>query len=172
MATTISSETESSQLPSPQALRTQLDRDGFVLIRGAFKQEQLESLRAAAEHITALARARTDAERGADPFAARLPAMRVVDLAPGDLVFYDNNILHRGVYGAGTERLTLHGSVGHVKGGTARARNVLQHGVGEWVGECDFSGLPGGIGARAEGMRQRLCEMGRASGDVGFSHTD
>jgi len=303
MASTISSETESSQLPSPQTLRTQLDRDGFVLIRGAFKQEQLQSLRAAAEHITALARsgkwphirtlpkqfppwppdasngiwgvqhllhpampsqpvfaasyfgdaivgpatqlldcgeadlvmelynllvrperdfalrwhrddippeasaaeerarlgappwhaqwnlalvadaslvvvpgsharARTDAERGADPFAERLPGMRVVDLAPGDLVFYDNNILHRGVYGAGTERLTLHGSVGHVKGGRARARNVLQHGVGEWVGECDFSGLPGGIGARAEGMRQRLCEMGRASGDVGFSHTD
>jgi len=303
MTTAILTETELSQLPSTQALRTQLDRDGFVLIPAAFKQEQLEPLRAAAGHITSLARCgkwphlrtlpkqfppwasdarngiwgvqhllhpampsqaifatsyfgdaivgpatqllecaeddlvmelynllvrpdrdfalrwhrddvppqasaaeesarlnepawhaqwnlalfddaslvvvpgshrrpRTDAERSADPFAERLPGMKVVEMAAGDLVFYDNNILHRGVYSSGTERMTLHGSVGHVKGSKARARNVLQHGVGEWVGECDFSGLPERIRARAEGMRQRLFEMGRASGVVGFSHTD
>lgn len=117
-------------------------------------------------------RPRTKAERDADPFVDQLPGMRVVQMRAGDLVFYDNNILHRGVYDSGVERMTLHGSVGHVKGSNARARNVLQHGVGEWVGDCDFSKLPEHVKTRAEGMRQRLFEMGRTSGDVGFSQND
>lgn len=117
-------------------------------------------------------RPRTDVERDADPFTQHLPGMRVVEMKAGDLVFYDNNIIHRGVYDSGIERMTLHGSVGHVKGSKARARNVLQHGVGEWVGDCDFSALPKHIKTRAEGMRQRALEMGRASGDVGFSQDD
>jgi hypothetical protein len=117
-------------------------------------------------------RPRTDIERDADPFTQHLPEMRVVEMKAGDLVFYNNNILHRGVYDSGIERMTLHGSVGHVKGSKARARNVLQHGVGEWVGDCDFSTLPKHIKTRAEGMRQRLFITGRASGDVGFSQND
>lgn len=92
-------------------------------------------------------------------------------LAPGDCVFYDNNLLHRGVYDAGRERLSLHGSVGHRLGGPLRARNVLQHGVGAWVDRCDFGALADPAQrARAEGMRARLLALGRDSGDVGYSH--
>lgn len=116
------------------------------------------------------ARARTEVERGAGPFEASLPGMEVVRLGAGDAVFYDSNILHRGVYDAGKERATLHGSVGHVRGSKIRARNVLQHGVGEWVEKCDFSFLEERERERAEGMRRRLVEMGRSSGgDLGYS---
>lgn len=117
-------------------------------------------------------RARTEKERTADPYAHDLPGMKIVEMKAGDLVFYDNNILHRGVYDSSIERMTLHGSVGHIKGKKARARNVLQHGVGQWVDKCDFSKLPEHLKPRAEGMRQRLFQMGRLSGDVGFSQDD
>lgn len=119
-------------------------------------------------------RPRTDEERAADPFEPNLPGQLVVELNAGDVAFYDNNILHRGVYSSQKERTTLHGSVGHVAGASSgkRARNVLQHGVGEWVERCDFSAL-GERGEeareRAEGMRERLVRMGRENKDVGFS---
>ncbi|KAL7622561.1 hypothetical protein AAE478_008068 [Parahypoxylon ruwenzoriense] len=117
------------------------------------------------------ARARTDAERLADPFEPQMPGQLAVRLDAGDVVFYDNNILHRGRYDARRERLSLHGSVGHVAGGKLCARNVLQHGVGSWVDECDFSILDEKQRARAEGMRARLVKLGRESGDVGYSLT-
>lgn len=115
------------------------------------------------------ARARTHEERATEEYGV-MPAEVTVRLAAGDVVFYDNNILHRGVYSHEVERETLHGSVGHVAGSAARARNVLQHGVGEWVEGCDFECL--GVWGererkRAEGMRRRLVGMGRES--VGFS---
>ncbi|KAI1811037.1 phytanoyl-dioxygenase family protein [Poronia punctata] len=121
-------------------------------------------------------RARTQAEREADPLDKNMPGQLVVKLEPGDVVFYDNNILHRGVYDANKERMSLHGSVGHAGGGRFRATNVLQHGIGKWVDQCDFScleGGPGGVEARrrAEGMRERLVKLGRESGDVGYSLT-
>lgn len=56
-----------------------------------------------------------------------------VDLHPGDIVFYNSNILHRASYSAKNLRLTLHGSYGHVKHGKTRAKGVLQHGVAEWL---------------------------------------
>ncbi|KAH6617809.1 hypothetical protein B0J18DRAFT_482727 [Chaetomium sp. MPI-SDFR-AT-0129] len=120
-------------------------------------------------------RARTEIERAADPYEANLPGQITVSLEPGDVVFYDNNILHRGVYDVSRERMTLHGSVGHVDGQKGRARNVLQHGVGGWVGRCDFGVLgeegKGGQRGVAEGMRRRLVELGRENEgrDVGFS---
>jgi nicotinamide N-methyltransferase len=115
-------------------------------------------------------RARTDVERAADPFAASLPDQLVVRLQPGDIAFYNNNILHRGVYDSRKERMTLHGSVGHVSGSRLRARNVLQHGVGTWVQRCDFAPLGEGLRERAEAMRQRLVQMGRDTGDdFGYS---
>ena len=117
-------------------------------------------------------RARTEEERNADPFAKTLPGIKVVKLKAGDLVFYNNNILHRGVYSTNVERMTLHGSVGHVKGRKERAGNVLQHGVGDWVADCDFSNLEEELRGRAEGMRKRLLDMGASSGDVGFTHPD
>jgi hypothetical protein len=78
-------------------------------------------------------RPRTQPERSAEPFEKNMPGQLQVELKAGDAVFYNNNILHRGVYDSNKERMTLHGSVGHVNGGVSRARNVLQHGVGEWV---------------------------------------
>jgi hypothetical protein len=113
-------------------------------------------------------RARTEAERAAGPYEKCLPGMKTVKLKPADVVFYDNNILHRGVYDKGKERMTLHGSVGCTRGGGGRARNVLQHGVGEWVGRCDFKELGGEVGDMAEVMREKLVELGKVSGDVGF----
>ncbi|KAI2628611.1 hypothetical protein GGR54DRAFT_636326 [Hypoxylon sp. NC1633] len=116
-------------------------------------------------------RARTARERDADPFDDAMPAQLVVRLDAGDVVFYDNNILHRGRYDGSRARLSLHGSVGHVAGGKLRARNVLQHGVGSWVGSCDFGTLDEKHRARAEGMRARLVKLGSESGDVGYSLT-
>lgn len=115
-------------------------------------------------------RARTDVERNAGPFEKELPEQIVVKLEAGDIAFYNNNILHRGVYDSKKERVTLHGSVGHVGGSKLRARNVLQHGVGGWVDGVDFSGLEDeGERRRAEGMRERLVKLGSESGDVGYS---
>ncbi|KAI1371078.1 phytanoyl-CoA dioxygenase [Hypoxylon crocopeplum] len=117
------------------------------------------------------ARARTERERGADAFEPDMPDQLIVKLGAGDVVFYNNNILHRGRYDGTRERLSLHGSVGHVAGGSLRARNVLQHAVGSWVDDCDFSSLDEKHRARAEGMRARLVKLGRESGDVGYSLT-
>ncbi|KAJ6108887.1 hypothetical protein N7512_008724 [Penicillium capsulatum] len=121
-------------------------------------------------------RARTEIERNAAPYEASLPNQLVVQLQPGDAVFYDSNILHRGVYRAKPEggeesRLTLHGSLG-LKGvdgdaekNKVRATAVLQHGVGAWVHREDAAF---GIGERAERMRANLVAMGTGEG-VGFS---
>lgn len=117
-------------------------------------------------------RARSDEERAMDPYECSVPGQRVVKLKTGDAVFYDNNILHRGVYDADVPRMTLHGSIGHVAGEGARARNVLQHGVGEWVRRCEFSGLQEEDRGRAKGMRERLLETGGANENVGFSQSD
>lgn len=115
------------------------------------------------------ARARTETERNADPFAAELPNQLAVELRAGDIAFYNNNILHRGVYNHTKERVTLHGSVGHVGGNRLRATNVLQHGFSRWIGDLDFSRLGEGERERAEGMRDRLVKLGSETGEVGFS---
>jgi hypothetical protein len=117
-------------------------------------------------------RARTDEERNTHPFSNSMPGQKVISLKAGDIVFYNNNILHRGVYGHEVNRVTLHGSVGHVDGNKERARNVLQHEVREWINQCDFSSLPPNLQARAGVMRKNLVEMGRAAGEVEFSHED
>ena len=116
-------------------------------------------------------RARTDAERAADPHEKHMPGQEVVHLKAGEMVFYNNNILHRGVYDSTVQRMTLHGSIGHVAGGRSRARNILQHGVGSWVEKCDFGALhEKSMRERAERMRARLLELGREAGDVEFLH--
>ncbi|KAE8453728.1 hypothetical protein EG329_009239 [Mollisiaceae sp. DMI_Dod_QoI] len=114
-------------------------------------------------------RARTQVERNAGPFEKGLPGEIKVRMKPGDVVFYNNNILHRGAYVSTKERMTLHGSMGHVGGSRLRSRNVLQHGIGEWVEQVDFSALDEAERKRADGMRERLIKMGRESGDVGYS---
>ncbi|OAQ99780.1 hypothetical protein LLEC1_08103, partial [Akanthomyces lecanii] len=115
------------------------------------------------------ARARTDTERSAGPFEPVLPDQLVVRLEAGDIAFYNNNILHRGVYDSKKDRVTLHGSVGHAGGNKLRARNVLQHGIGKWVDGVDFSQLKPAERERAEAMRARLVKMGSDAGDVGYS---
>lgn len=114
-------------------------------------------------------RPRTDMERNADPFEKALPGQLIVKLGPGDIVFYNNNILHRGVYDSKKNRVTLHGSVGHSGGSRFRARNVLQHGIGDYVDKVDFSKLSDSERRRAEGMRARLVKLGSESGHVGYS---
>ncbi|KAI9729936.1 MAG: hypothetical protein M1834_006133 [Cirrosporium novae-zelandiae] len=113
-------------------------------------------------------RPRTEEERNAEPFEKNMLGMKVVKLQPGDAIFYNNNILHRGVYKAGKKRMTLHGSVGSTgtDGGAGRARNLLQHGIREWIEKSDFSELDGDIKVRAEAMRNRLLKMGKQAGDV------
>ena len=58
---------------------------------------------------------------------------------------------------------------GIVGADTARARNVLQHGIGAWVDRCDFSKLQDQandqqLSTLAQDMRSRLVAMG--SGQV------
>jgi hypothetical protein len=117
-------------------------------------------------------RARTDVERNADPYAPELPEQLVVKLKAGEVAFYNNNILHRGVYDPTKERMTLHGSIGSSKAAGDRARNVLQHGVGEWVKEYNFDDFDPEVAKRASAMREKLVEMGRANGDVGYYSKD
>ncbi|CAK1366345.1 hypothetical protein CB0940_09250 [Cercospora beticola] len=116
-------------------------------------------------------RARTDMERGADPFEDNMPGQLAVKMSPGDIVFYNNNILHRGVYNSSTERMTLHGSMGITKSDPERARNILQHGIGTWASKADFSNLPPEMSKLAQGMQARLISMGSGDG-VGFTHQD
>jgi hypothetical protein len=113
-------------------------------------------------------RARTDEERDAQPYAPHLPGQVTVKLKAGEVAFYNNNILHRGVYDCKKERMTLHGSIGTVKAGGQRARNVLQHGVGEWADKWELEGEQGEWVERAKGMRSRLVLLGKESGNVGF----
>ncbi|OKL57523.1 hypothetical protein UA08_06917 [Talaromyces atroroseus] len=119
-------------------------------------------------------RVRTEIERAADPYEAVLPNQLVVKLEPGDAVFYDSNILHRGIYqpkveGGEETRLTLHGSLGLKDNSKAdnkvRATAVLQHGIGFWIDREDASL---GAGERAEKMRTNLISLGRGE-NVGYS---
>ncbi|KAK5694473.1 hypothetical protein LTR17_024783 [Elasticomyces elasticus] len=117
------------------------------------------------------ARARSGEERKADPFQENMPGQVRVSMEPGDIVFYNNNILHRGVYDCKAERMTLHGTMGLRGADPSRSRNILQHGIGDWAGDCDFSGLPGNMAILATDMQQRLIGMGSGK-DVGFSQRD
>lgn len=120
-------------------------------------------------------RARTEKERGARKYDQLDDEIRV-SLKPGDAVFYDSNILHRGVYKGIDEtdelgRMTLHGSVGLKGFGEERARQVLQHAVGEWIDrpEAEFNIQDEQKKARAERMRKALVEMGRGKENIGYS---
>jgi ectoine hydroxylase-related dioxygenase (phytanoyl-CoA dioxygenase family) len=113
-------------------------------------------------------RARTDVERNAESYEPHISGQITVSLKAGEVAFYNNNILHRGVYDCSKERMTLHGSIGTKQAGMQRARNVLQHGVGEWAAQWDLGGEEGEWVGRARGMRERLVALGKESGDVGF----
>ncbi|KAK0265100.1 hypothetical protein LTR35_007843 [Friedmanniomyces endolithicus] len=118
-------------------------------------------------------RPRTEEERKADPYEDNMPGQVHVSMEAGDIVFYNNNILHRGVYDCKAERMTLHGTMGLSGADPARSRNILQHGIGDWAAECDFGDLPGEMVMLARGMQRRLMGMGMGNGrGVGFSQQD
>ncbi|EMG46523.1 hypothetical protein SBY92_002707 [Candida maltosa Xu316] len=89
-------------------------------------------------------RVRTEEEREktVDPSRRKefISGQVVVDLHPGDLIFYNNNILHRAAYSSKNKRLTLHGSYGNVEQGKSRAKGILQHGVAEWLPRLNTDG--------------------------------
>ena len=64
--------------------------------------------------------------------------------------------------------MTLHGSMGVAGEDKARARNILQHGIGSWAPRADFSDLPGDVSKLAKEMQKRLIDMGSGEG-VGYS---
>ncbi|KAI6008728.1 hypothetical protein F5J12DRAFT_49901 [Pisolithus orientalis] len=78
-----------------------------------------------------------------------------VTLRPGETVFYNSNVLHCATYDLKKPRCTLHACVGDVKGGSTRARNVLQHGL-RWMTEDRFRSQ---LGEKGRAMVQRLIAM-------------
>ncbi|KAF9446655.1 hypothetical protein P691DRAFT_732842 [Macrolepiota fuliginosa MF-IS2] len=96
-----------------------------------------------------------------------MPGAIQLTLQPGETVFYNSNILHCATYSSKTPRATLHGCIGDIRGGSTRARNVLQHGL-DWMKVDDFrSSLPEDW--RARKMLDNLLIMQRNSGPVGYS---
>ncbi|KAJ1300743.1 hypothetical protein OPQ81_002386 [Rhizoctonia solani] len=94
-----------------------------------------------------------------------MPGAICVKLKAGDTVFYQNNILHTATYRPDVKRATLHASMGDIRGGSRRARMILQHKV-DWVrGDAFLStfeteGSPGdGVATRLRGMRDRLLAL-------------
>ncbi|KAI0667447.1 hypothetical protein C8Q78DRAFT_994134 [Trametes maxima] len=99
-----------------------------------------------------------------DPLA--MPGAIKVTLQPGETVFYNNNILHCATYDASAPRVTLHACMGEVRGGAARARNILQHGL-QWMKEDRFADTLDGRGRKMLDRIVRLQES--VDGDVGYS---
>lgn len=90
-------------------------------------------------------------------------------ITAGESIFYNSNILHTASYTPfpSLVRATLHATMGCTLGGSSRARNILQHGLG-WMREERFrETLPEEGKARA--MLDRLLEMEKGAGEVGLS---
>ncbi|KAI0791422.1 hypothetical protein C8Q75DRAFT_758101 [Abortiporus biennis] len=94
-----------------------------------------------------------------------MPGSIQVVLKTGETVFYNSNILHCATYSPLAKRATLHASMGSIRGGSSRARNVLQHGL-NWMTEPRFGA---GLNERGRGMLARLVKMKEGTGDVGYS---
>lgn len=88
------------------------------------------------------------------------------DFQAGETVFYNNNILHCATYNSQVKRATLHASMGDTRGGAARARNILQHGL-TWMKEESFKNT---LDKDGQAMLERLLTMQeRVGDDVGYS---
>ncbi|KAF8604329.1 hypothetical protein BDV93DRAFT_555602 [Ceratobasidium sp. AG-I] len=114
-------------------------------------------------------------EAPADPMT--MPGAICVKLKAGDTVFYQNNILHTAAYHPDTKRATLHASIGDVRGGSRRARMILQHKV-DWVRDDTFldtfrkaQNTDDAVVSRLTGMRDRLLTMAESvdGQTVGYS---
>ena len=79
----------------------------------------------------------------------------------GDTVFYNNNILHCAAYSPARKRATLHASMGDTRGGSARVRNVLQHGL-TWMQSDEFKAT---LDDKGKEMLDRLITMQREYAD-------
>ncbi|EIW52950.1 uncharacterized protein TRAVEDRAFT_75172 [Trametes versicolor FP-101664 SS1] len=95
-----------------------------------------------------------------------MPGAIRVALRPGETVFYNNNILHCAAYDAAAPRITLHACMGEARGGPARARNILQHGL-RWMKEPPFADT---LDARGRAMLERIVRLQESvGGEVGYS---
>ncbi|KAG8215776.1 hypothetical protein J3R82DRAFT_7680 [Butyriboletus roseoflavus] len=89
-------------------------------------------------------------------------------ITAGESVFYNSNILHCATYDAKQRRATLHASMGDTRGGSIRARNVLQHGL-LWMKEAQFRDT---LDEKGQSLLDALIEMQNGvQGDVGYSLT-
>ena len=73
----------------------------------------------------------------------------------GETVFYNNNILHCASYSPNRPRATLHACMGDTRGGSARACNILQHGL-EWMKGETFQET---LDVKGKQMLERLVRM-------------
>jgi hypothetical protein len=73
----------------------------------------------------------------------------------GETVFYNNNILHCATYSPIRLRATLHACIGDTRGGSIRARNILQHEL-EWMKEEAFRES---LNLKGKQMLERLLRM-------------
>jgi len=99
-------------------------------------------------------------EPPSDPLT--MPGVKQVLLKAGETVFYNSNILHCATYDQQSTRATLHACMGDSRGGSTRARNVLQHGLDWMKGERFQETLPND---RARHMWEKLIEMEKGHGD-------
>lgn len=80
-------------------------------------------------------------------------------------MFYNSNILHLGTYSAKAQRATLHATMGDARGGSIRARNILQHGL-EWMKEDRFRET---LTDKGKTMLDRLVMLQETVGQVDYS---
>jgi len=84
-----------------------------------------------------------------------MPGAIGVHLRVGETVYYNNNILHCASYNPNRPRATLHACMGDTRGGSARARNILQHDL-EWMKEEAFHES---LNLKGRQMLERLLRM-------------
>jgi hypothetical protein len=96
-----------------------------------------------------------------------MPGAIRVTLRAGETAFYNSNILHCATYHPNARRETLHACVGDIRGGTSRARNILQHGL-KWMEGEQFRET---LDEKGKRMLDNLIRMRGQVGerDVGYS---
>ncbi|KIY44651.1 hypothetical protein FISHEDRAFT_50806 [Fistulina hepatica ATCC 64428] len=98
-----------------------------------------------------------------------MPGAIRLTLNPGETVFYNSNILHCAAYDSQQKRATLHACIGDRRGGTTRARNVLQHGL-EWMKGTEFRET---LDAKGQQMLDSLLKLQeKTGGEVVYSQNN
>jgi hypothetical protein len=91
----------------------------------------------------------------------------LTELSAGETVFYNSNILHCATYNPHAPRATLHACMGDIRGGSSRARNILQHELG-WM--ADDRRFRDGLSQRGVHMLDNLLKMrSGVKSDIGYS---